>query len=79
MSSIRTQRTLTICGLMMKLWAIVHYFHRGQCKIFGPVLSLADSWLFYGLLCALNLSEMALISNVYLVPFSRETEKWAIF
>ena len=34
---------------------------------------------FCGLLCTLNRSKMALISNVYLVPFSRETEKMGNF
>ena len=71
MSSIRTQRTLTICGLIMELWAIVHYFDRGQCKIFGPVPSLAVSLFFCGLLCTLNLSKMALVLNENLVSFSR--------
>ena len=42
---------------------------------FGPVLLLPDSWIFYGPLCTLNLTKMALISNVYLVPISTETEK----
>ena len=34
---------------------------------------------FCGLLCTLNLSKMALILNVYLVSFSRETEKMGDF
>ena len=34
-------------GLIMKLWAIIHYFYRVQCKMFGGVLARAASCFFF--------------------------------
>ena len=78
MSSIRTQRTLTICGLIMELWAIVHYFDRGQCNFWACSLT-CRLLAFCGLLRTLNLGKMALVSNGNLVSFSREAEKMGDF